>query len=341
MVLVSRLKHFSHSAKATAVLRKIAGEMDCNRSTLVQRVVTRWNSDLRQLQSILDMWGPLQRMAETDAMVDSLLPSMADKLNLSAMVNLLQFFADFSDMVSSDKGPTIHLVIRQLYLIRTTLWNLERNPPHELIGEVATFLRSELGRRFEDCGTTQPEFCLAEMLDPSLKGCVIKIISEPLYNATKECLVQALLEMHREDASPEASRSPTPEMEEEELDPIEAAIRAARGPNPTRAAPLSTSLLASTCEVEVYLKEPLKVKGTNLLEYWSMNREKMPGLAKLARKILAIPASSATSERVFSTAGRTCTERRTSLSVANIEMLVYMKENLRELNKLDISWPGF
>ena len=38
----------------------------------------------------------------------------------------------------------------------------------------------------------------------------------------------------------------------------------------------------------------------DVMEWWSDNEEKFPNIAKLARKYLAIPASSAPSERVFS-----------------------------------------
>lgn len=334
--------YFSHSAKATMVLRKIAEEMGCNRTTLVQKVVTRWNSDLRQLQSILDLWEPLMKMAETDATVDGYMPTVVDKLNLGSMVNLLSGFAKFSELASSDKGPTLNCVIPQIYVMTQVVTNLSSNPPHTLIGQVAGFLRDEIKRRFVEGGTKVLEYCLAEFLDPSLKGSILRMFPNDLFNQTKETVIQALLDLSRGDVEGEAQASPTPSPDEdEELDPIEAACRAAYGPHPTRAAPLSTSLLASTCEVEVYLKEPLKPRGVDILGYWNENRDKLPGLGRLARKILAIPASSATSERVFSTAGNICVPRRTSLSVANIEMLVYMKENMREFNKLDIVWPGF
>ena len=65
-------------------------------------------------------------------------------------------------------------------------------------------------------------------------------------------------------------------------------------------------------------------------------------LARLGRQILAIPVLSASSERVFSSAGNICTLRRTNLSVSKTEQLVFMKENSKLLDEIsDLKWPGY
>ena len=51
------------------------------------------------------------------------------------------------------------------------------------------------------------------------------------------------------------------------------------------------------------------------------------GLKRLARKYLAIPATSAPSERVFSLAGNICSRRRASLSPDHLDALVFLNAN--------------
>lgn len=51
-----------------------------------------------------------------------------------------------------------------------------------------------------------------------------------------------------------------------------------------------------------------------------------PHLSMLAKQIFSIPASSASSERSFSTAGRVVEERRSAL-VAHLWMIFYFKNN--------------
>ena len=50
-----------------------------------------------------------------------------------------------------------------------------------------------------------------------------------------------------------------------------------------------------------------------------------PSLAKYARRVLAIPATSASSERVFSTAGQIVTKKRARLTGDAVTLLVWLK----------------
>ena len=54
-------------------------------------------------------------------------------------------------------------------------------------------------------------------------------------------------------------------------------------------------------------------RDSNILDFWKSHQVALPLLAKAARTILAIPASSSKSERVFSTGTRTVSNSRSSL----------------------------
>lgn len=73
-----------------------------------------------------------------------------------------------------------------------------------------------------------------------------------------------------------------------------------------------------------YMNEPTKMTGQSLLNFW---QEMSGGLVPVARKLLAIPATSTPSERSFSVAGRLIEERRTILSPEFVDTLLFLHSN--------------
>ena len=76
---------------------------------------------------------------------------------------------------------------------------------------------------------------------------------------------------------------------------------------------------------------PVKVKAVDKmggpLKWWVSKEQVFPTLAKPARKYLVVQATSASSERLFSTAGNIVTIKRARLSDDNVESLVFLHSN--------------
>ena len=60
------------------------------------------------------------------------------------------------------------------------------------------------------------------------------------------------------------------------------------------------------------------------LSWWCRHQFAYPTLARLAKKYLAIPASSAASERVFLAAGNVVTKERNKLGDDTVDALVFL-----------------
>lgn len=71
----------------------------------------------------------------------------------------------------------------------------------------------------------------------------------------------------------------------------------------------------------------------NPLDMWRKRAKEFPYLARLARRVLSIPATQAQSERMFSAAGLTVNKRRGSLDPENVEMLVFLRCNWNAVDK--------
>jgi hypothetical protein len=91
-------------------------------------------------------------------------------------------------------------------------------------------------------------------------------------------------------------------------------------------------------EYNVYLKENIISQKINPLEWWRKNFEKYPILNILARRYLAIPATSASIERIFSISNDIITKKRNRLNAETIKQLVLLKswkiKDIDELEKL-------
>ena len=74
-----------------------------------------------------------------------------------------------------------------------------------------------------------------------------------------------------------------------------------------------------------YFHDTRKQPGT-LLDFL---RDRNDELASVASKLLAIPATSTPSERVFSVAGRIVEERLTNLNPENVDALLFIHSNHR------------
>lgn len=81
---------------------------------------------------------------------------------------------------------------------------------------------------------------------------------------------------------------------------------------------------------------------SGLFEYWKGQRQRYPLLAILARRYLAIPATSAAAESVVSLGSNVITKGRTSLDPVVAKQLIMLKswqirgsEQLEELDQVD------
>jgi hypothetical protein len=72
-------------------------------------------------------------------------------------------------------------------------------------------------------------------------------------------------------------------------------------------------------------QQPIK-RDTNILKYWASKEYEYPIIAQIARDHLAIPATSAASESVFSISGGIITKKRNKLGVDNTKRLLCLQD---------------
>ena len=76
-----------------------------------------------------------------------------------------------------------------------------------------------------------------------------------------------------------------------------------------------------------FVSQSQQSHDVDLLQWWKTNETRFKSASRAARKYLAIPATSAPSERVFSLSGSICNPRPASLSPENLDALVFLNAN--------------
>ena len=80
-------------------------------------------------------------------------------------------------------------------------------------------------------------------------------------------------------------------------------------------------------QISQYFAEKPASRDSYPLNWWKQNEFRYQCLAKLARSILCVPATSTASERLFSIAGLTVTKLRSCLKPENVDALLFLNKN--------------
>ncbi len=84
-------------------------------------------------------------------------------------------------------------------------------------------------------------------------------------------------------------------------------------------------------EIHSYYNHSVPPVKDNPLQWWKLNKDRYPAVARVAQKYLGAPATSVPSESLFSTAGNIVTKKRTRLCHETIRDIVFLHENMSYL----------
>ena len=186
-------------------------------------------------------------------------------------------------------------------------------------------LKANLELRFPEKGTTCEIFKWANYLNPLYKG--IHLVDEEKLEDVKEAMEE---EWKREIVVEEENLAGANGGDENiELSPT-SKLRLKLGTRIEYKRRKHTSAFRK--ETERYETFSTPTKNVSTLNWWKKVAPTLPILANFARSVLAIPASSAKSERVFSKGGNIVTRKRTRLNPKKVEEIVVIQENVKMVN---------
>lgn len=315
---------FRRSSQAAEKLKQMQKQLELPQLKIKQDVVTRWNSTYDMFRRILDIKEPLMSVIAVHYQnIDNLTNS--DINILEKCCEVLKVFKDVTEEISSEKQVTISKVILfSAALTKFCHTYVNDNPDlPEMCQVLVESLQANIHKRFSNIQQNKI-FAESTILDPRFKKygfsdkTAFDSIKQHLINYVKSSIADIRMEnTETEVVSEFEKKSENPSILWQDFD--FAVSKVVSNSNP---------IAAGIIEVEKYLEEPLLPRQEDPFIWWEERKKVYPTLYKLMKQRLCVVATSVPSERIFSKAGQTLTEKRSNLHGNKVSMLIFLNANL-------------
>uniref|UniRef100_A0A9J8ALC4 BED-type domain-containing protein n=1 Tax=Cyprinus carpio carpio TaxID=630221 RepID=A0A9J8ALC4_CYPCA len=286
--------HFSHSWKKAALM-EAQRELKLPEHNLITECPTRWGSKEMMIARVLEQAKAISQVLSGDRYARSLIPTWQDIDVLESIHKALHPLLEFTDALSGEEYVSISYLKPVLHLFATSVL-AEDAEDTDLTKSIKTKVLAYLNNKYGD-PNIQELLDVACFLDPRFK---IQYISTDNIPAIKTRLKTEMVDLaqrtyHRVNDNYTSAASPSLPVED-----------------------------VAEAELNNYLMTPTIDGEDDPLAWWRVHKISYPQLCIMARKYLCVPATSAPSERLFSTGGNIVTCTRSSLKPAKVNILVFL-----------------
>lgn len=313
---------FSYSWKRRRELAEEQDKRNLPKHKLKADVKTRWGSVFDMISRIMEQQEPIRIILANDRRTAHLVPTWQDMDVLESVVAVLSPLREFTDLLAGEKKVTVSAI---LPLLRHIQDSILANTPGEsnLTKEIKARIKSDLQSRYSEEITLFLRVCT--FLDPRFK----------LTQESNTSIIEAIKQTVKDEMEQvgQSTTSPTPSTQEEgSIEPPSKTYKTAWGKifgDKLSQASASLESLPQRVEKEFeqYLHYPLQDIESSPLQWWKLQHQQFPLLAKMARKYLCVCATSVPSERLFSTGGK-IVNGRSRLKPDKVNELIFLAENL-------------
>ena len=307
----------SHGTNSGAVIAAAVAVHQQVMTTLKKDCPTRWNCLLSMLDSLLINQQLIERCLTRLRLFDKIC-SDDEWETIVNLVKFLRIFKTATEVLSGSKYPTISLVLLFRAEISAALTDLPTDCA--MVKSMKQRMRQALNHRLP----ITELHVVAALLDPSQRNLTSlqdflnqqKMTAVELLSRALDKYVGAGGELEGSKAvgreTPDGTSVPWKRAKQDLL-----SRHVNFEPGPDR---------------EIQQFRCLSLAPDDVAAWWSTQTETYPRLSMLARVILAIPATSAPSERIFSTAGLTVNAKRSSLAPSTVDKVIFVHENAHFVN---------
>ena len=180
---------------------KMLLEAECKESGHYPKVIpqsmdVRWDSKYSNFEGVNYHQDCLLRLArkgklkvKKDKQVISLVPTMEEFELISTAIKVLKICQVTTKIFEQEAVPTLPLVVDRLYTMDSHLKELQDNENHQ-VSSFCEALRENLSaeNRFPNFGMENELNCMGNYLNPTLRGCHLKLDRGEKFEETKRCL---------------------------------------------------------------------------------------------------------------------------------------------------------
>ena len=311
---------------------------------LIQDCQTRWNSTYEMLARLIEQMPAIKAVAYSGEIPKDLrnLLFTDDEIEFAkSLCGILKGFKSATTALSSESQVTSSSILPSYVKFNKML---EEKPGDcDVVKKMKNEAEINFAKRQNFTEEQKRVLSLATVLDPRTKAFIeTNVAEELLLNNGMPSVKEEPLDTAPAMVNDELPEAPTTSTQQGEIDA--SSIEVKEEPDTKRiklepqvgeqlawlddviyvsSEPAQPSNLES--ESKSYLHEP--ATSQDPLTWWRTRKDAYPRLSSMARKYLAFPASSVSSERVFSLAGNIVTKKRSLLAEENIDMLIFLNKN--------------
>ncbi|XP_071934096.1 zinc finger BED domain-containing protein RICESLEEPER 2-like [Coffea arabica] len=346
------IKYLKNSESRLNEFAKIKKQLQLPSRKLILDCPTRWNSTYLMLASALEFRDVFPRYGDIDPGFHYV-PSEFEWMKVEEVCKFLGIFYEITNIISGSDYPTANLFLVELYRIKELL-----NEKALDFSDHIRFMAESMALKFDKYwGESNVLMSLGAILDPRYKMVLVNHtfpviygeVAAPRYIDEMRCIlydlyneyVDAYISSHSEEPPREAGKRKHSEISSKSTQGAAKKL----GVNVLTGKEKFQMIVSEIdkappekSDLDVYLEEGRYVCDANanldVLGWWKGERWRFPILSRLASDILAIPVTTVASESTFSAGGRIIDDRRASMSVETVQMLLCGNDWIRNLHGL-------
>ena len=328
--------HYHYSCVAMGRLHAEQRRLKREERDLIMSVATRWNSDYYMVERLVDEKDAVSADIAVTGKVDNL--TETEWKLATGFKTILHPFEQASRELCGATYPTMSMKIPAIKGLLSQLHHFIDDSANRRSGVVlARKLKISLNKRFESYELQLPD-AMCTFVDPRYKGMYFSadqqqtVVFHLKQFATELSSLQTQIQSTD---TPNAAASSSSSSAANECTVSTSKSQSTLWDNHDDMMSQATDNIPSLQsdesfddELKYYLKDTPIGRGNCPLMFWRQNKQRLPLLAKLARSLLSIPATSVNSERLNSTSGNVVSIKRNNLLSEHVLELTFLHENL-------------